>query len=183
VARANAVRYPRVFQRFALTEIAWLSLTEAPRTNDLHPWKCNSAIGVPSDGWGPNLQRRPRNPEWYARELTNKKSPLAHRRSRKPTPRKKLPSRFYLPTSARAAHGLSCRSWWGTRTGYGQQHEHERRPTGQPRRRAVGDDTVTPLLSTVGLNRLKSAFTPACPRRRTGTFAGGATILGPGAAE
>jgi hypothetical protein len=31
--------------------------------------------------------------------------------------------------------------------------------------------TVTPLFSTVGLNRLKSAFTPACPRRRTGTFA------------
>lgn len=36
MARANAVRYPRVFQRFALTEIAWLALTDAPRTNGLH---------------------------------------------------------------------------------------------------------------------------------------------------
>ena len=48
MARANAVRHPRVFQRFSLTEIAGLALTEAPRTNDLHRW-CNAAIGVPSE--------------------------------------------------------------------------------------------------------------------------------------
>jgi hypothetical protein len=49
VARANAVGHSRVFQRFALTEIAELSLTEAPCTNDLYRSKCNVAIGVPSD--------------------------------------------------------------------------------------------------------------------------------------
>jgi hypothetical protein len=48
VALANAVRQPPIFQRFALTEIAWLSLMEALRTNDLHRW-CNAAIGVPSE--------------------------------------------------------------------------------------------------------------------------------------
>ena len=48
--RANAVRHPRVFQRFSLTEIAGLALTEAPRTNDLHRWKCN-ACGVVFERW------------------------------------------------------------------------------------------------------------------------------------
>jgi hypothetical protein len=50
VARANTVRHPRVYQRFSLIEIAGLSLTEAPRTNDLHRWKYN-ACGVVFDGW------------------------------------------------------------------------------------------------------------------------------------
>ena len=65
MARANAVSHPRVFQRFALTKIAGLSLTEAPRTNDLHRWKCNVAIGVPYDARDPDPPKTTENPEWY----------------------------------------------------------------------------------------------------------------------
>jgi hypothetical protein len=64
VARANAVRHPRVFQRFSLTEIAGLALIEAPRTNDLHRWTCNIAIGVPSDARNPDPPQMTDNPEW-----------------------------------------------------------------------------------------------------------------------
>jgi hypothetical protein len=89
VARANAVRHPRVFQRFALTEIAGLSLTEAPRTNDLHRWKCNVAIGVPSGRPGPM------------------RSPCSLTGRAPRTPRKqKVPSRVCLPTEGVARGSL-----------------------------------------------------------------------------
>ena len=55
VARANAVRHPRVFQRFSLTEIAGLTFMEAPRTNDPHRWRGKAAISVPSDARDSNL--------------------------------------------------------------------------------------------------------------------------------
>jgi hypothetical protein len=41
------------------------------------PLACHPTVGDPT------CQRRPRNPEWYARELTNEKSPLAHGRFKK----------------------------------------------------------------------------------------------------
>ena len=36
MVRADAVRWPRVFQRFALTQVAGLGFAAAPGTEDLH---------------------------------------------------------------------------------------------------------------------------------------------------